>query len=184
MPVSGRTRTRRLYVDALLLEPDRSRCCSPANRAYFLVDMEVPSAYVAFLHSMLPDKTAAELYTMVGLQKQGKTLFYRDFLHHLRHSTDAFVLAPGIKGLVMSVFTLPSFPYVFKVIRDRSRRPRTSTGDGQAQVPAGEAPRPRRPHGRHPRVLGRAFPRARFDPALLEELERAPSQLEATAIAW
>jgi len=23
---------------------------------------------------------------MVGLQKQGKTLFYRDFLHHLRHS--------------------------------------------------------------------------------------------------
>ena len=58
-----------------------------ANRAYFLVDMEVPSAYVAFLRAMLPDKTAAELYTMIGLQKHGKTLFYRDFLHHLKHST-------------------------------------------------------------------------------------------------
>ena len=55
---------------------------------------------------------------MVGLAKQGKTLFYRDFLHHLKHSTDSFVIAPGIKGLVMSVFTLPSYPYVFKVIKD------------------------------------------------------------------
>ena len=56
---------------------------------------------------------------MVGLQKQGKTLFFRDFLHHLKHSTDDFIVAPGIKGLVMTVFTLPSYPYVFKVIRDR-----------------------------------------------------------------
>jgi isocitrate dehydrogenase kinase/phosphatase len=109
----------RLYVDALLLEPTELALLFSANRAYFLVDMEVPSAYVAFLQAMLPDKTAAELYTMVGLQKQGKTLFFRDFLHHLRHSTDAFVVAPGIKGLVMSVFTLPSYPYVFKVIKDR-----------------------------------------------------------------
>ena len=45
-----------------------------ANRAYFLVDMEVPSAYVDFLRAILPDKTAAELYTMVGLQKAGKNL--------------------------------------------------------------------------------------------------------------
>jgi isocitrate dehydrogenase kinase/phosphatase len=56
---------------------------------------------------------------MLGLQKHGKTLFYRDFLHHLRHSTDRLVVAPGIPGLVMTVFTLPSYPYVFKVIRDR-----------------------------------------------------------------
>ena len=68
---------------------------------------------------MLPDKTASELYTMVGLQKAGKNLFYRDFLHHLAHSRDRFIIAPGIKGLVMSVFTLPSYPYVFKVIKDR-----------------------------------------------------------------
>jgi len=73
---------------------------------------------VDFLHSLLPHKPDSELYTMVGLQKQGKTLFYRDFLHHLRHSTDKFVVAPGIKGLVMAVFTLPSYPYVFKMIKD------------------------------------------------------------------
>ena len=67
---------------------------------------------------MLPGKPKAELYTSLGLQKQGKTLFYRDFLHHLNHSTDDFIVAPGIRGLVMVVFTLPSFPYVFKVIKD------------------------------------------------------------------
>ena len=56
---------------------------------------------------------------MVGLQKAGKNLFFRDFLHHLKHSRDKFIIAPGIKGLVMTVFTLPSYPYVFKVIRDK-----------------------------------------------------------------
>ena len=109
----------KLYLDALLLDPDQIALLFSANRAYFLVDMEVPSAYIAFLKDVARVRTAAELYTMVGLQKQGKTLFFRDFLHHLKHSTDDFILAPGIKGLVMTVFTLPSFPYVFKVIRDR-----------------------------------------------------------------
>jgi isocitrate dehydrogenase kinase/phosphatase len=63
----------------------------------------------------------------VGLAKQGKTLFYRDLHYHLKHSTDRFTVAPGIKGMVMLVFTLPSFPYVFKLIRDRFAPPRRST---------------------------------------------------------
>jgi isocitrate dehydrogenase kinase/phosphatase len=109
----------KLYADALLVEPEQIALLFSANRAYFLVDMEVPSAYVAFLRDVVQVRTEAELYTMVGLQKQGKTLFFRDFLHHLKHSTDQFIVAPGIKGLVMTVFTLPSYPYVFKVIRDK-----------------------------------------------------------------
>ena len=83
-----------------------------------MVDMEVPSGYVEFLRSMTPDAPRSELYTMLGLGKQGKTLFFRDLLQHLHHSRDAFVEAPGIRGQVMLVFTLPSYPYVFKVIRD------------------------------------------------------------------
>ena len=87
-------------------------------RAYFMVDMEMPSAYVQFLRSLMPRKPRAEIYNALGLAKQGKTLFYRDFLYHLRHSSDKFRIAPGIKGMVMLVFDLPSFPYVFKVIKD------------------------------------------------------------------
>jgi isocitrate dehydrogenase kinase/phosphatase len=111
-------RDGRLYLDTLLVDPlDIGRVFS-LNRAYFMVDMEVPSAYVQFLRALMPYKSRAELYTMLGLGKQGKTMFYRELAHHLRHSDDEFVIAPGVRGLVMVVFTLPSFPYVFKVIRD------------------------------------------------------------------
>jgi len=117
----------KLYLDALLAKrEDVGRLFSLA-RAYFMVDMEVPSAYVSFLRSLMPSKPAAELYTAVGLQKQGKTLFYRDLDEHLVHSTDRFVPAPGVRGMVMVVFTLPSFPYVFKVIRDWFDPPKEMT---------------------------------------------------------
>src|SRR4029077_1054778 len=67
----------KLHVDALLTDPTDLALLFSANRAYFLCDMEAPSAYVGFLRMMLPDKTRSELYTMLGLQKHGKTLFYR-----------------------------------------------------------------------------------------------------------
>lgn len=89
------------------------------TRAYFKVDFDVPSAIVRFLESILPTKTSAELYTTLGYHKQGKGEFYRLFLYHLRHSSDQFVVAPGVEGMVMHVFTLPSYPYVFKIIKDR-----------------------------------------------------------------
>jgi isocitrate dehydrogenase kinase/phosphatase len=73
---------------------------------------------VQFLRSLMPRKSRSEIYNAIGLQKQGKNLFYRDFLMHTRHSSDKFRIAPGIKGMVMLVFDLPSFPYVFKVIKD------------------------------------------------------------------
>src|SRR5690606_10080051 len=90
-----------LYLDTVLLDTYAVTVLFSFTRAYFLVDMEVPSAYVRFLHSMLPHKPASEIYTILGLQKQGKTQFYRDFLHHLRHSSDRIDSAPGIRGLVM-----------------------------------------------------------------------------------
>ncbi len=111
-------RSGRLYADTILLDPWRISLLFSLSRAYFMVDMEVPSGYVNFLRSILPYKPRSELYTMLGLGKQGKTMFFRDLLAHLRHSNDQFVIAPGIRGLVMLVFTLPSYPYVFKIIKD------------------------------------------------------------------
>ncbi len=169
-----------LYVDTLLMETTELALLFSANRAYFLVDMEVPAGYVDFLRSLLPDKTASELYTMVGLQKHGKNLFYRDFLHHLRHSTDSFTVAPGIKGLVMAVFTLPSYPYVFKLIKDKIA---ASKDTDRARVAEKYA------LVKHHDRVGRmtdileysdvAFPRERMSDELLAELEAvAPTQIE------
>lgn len=170
----------RLYADALLTDAADLALLFSANRAYFLVDMEVPSAYVTFLRTLAPERSAAELYTMLGLQKHGKTLFYRDFLDHLAHSTDRFVVAPGIPGLVMSVFTLPSYPYVFKVIRDRIAPSKDATREGVQQKYALV-----KHHDRAGRMTDTleysyvAFPLDRFSPGLLAELDAAaPSQLE------
>ncbi|HEY9280549.1 MAG TPA: bifunctional isocitrate dehydrogenase kinase/phosphatase [Eoetvoesiella sp.] len=173
-----------ITLDALLTSPDDLSTLFSFTRAYFLVDMEAPSAYVNFLTTLLPRKPKAEIYTAIGLQKQGKTLFYRDFLHHLAHSHDAFDVAPGIKGMVMTVFTLPSYPYVFKLIRDRIAK----SGMDHATV--------RKKYllvKKHDRV-GRmadtweysqvALPRKRFSDALLAELrDQVPGLIEETADA-
>ncbi len=111
-------RSGKLVIDAALFGEDDLQLVFSFARAYFMVAMEVPSAYVHFLRSLMPRKSRSELYNALGLQKQGKNLFYRDFLMHTRHSSDKFRVAPGIKGMVMLVFDLPSFPYVFKVIKD------------------------------------------------------------------
>jgi len=107
-----------LNLDTVLLDAWRIGLLFSLSRAYFMVDMEVPSGYVQFLRSIMPNKPRSELYIMLGLGKQGKTMFFRDFIYHLHHSEDKFVMAPGIRGLVMLVFTLPSYPYVFKIIKD------------------------------------------------------------------
>ncbi|GAA5184085.1 bifunctional isocitrate dehydrogenase kinase/phosphatase [Niveibacterium umoris] len=109
----------KLYLDTILLEPWRISLLFSLSRAYFLVDMEVPSGYVQFLRSIMPNKPRSEIYTMLGLGKQGKTMFFRDLVSHLLHSQDQFIIAPGIRGMVMAVFTLPSYPYVFKIIKDQ-----------------------------------------------------------------
>ena len=107
-----------LVLDTVILDPWRISVLFSLSRAYFMADMDVPSAYVGFLRSVMPTKPRSELYTMLGLGKQGKTMFYRHLHQHLRHTHDLFIEAPGIRGLVMHVFTLPSLPYVFKLIKD------------------------------------------------------------------
>lgn len=107
-----------LILDTILLDPETMNVLFSLSRAYFMVDMDVPSGYVHFLRTITPTRRRSELYSAIGLGKQGKTLLYRNLVQHLHHSQDLFVEAPGIPGLVMHVFTLPSYPYVFKVIRD------------------------------------------------------------------
>ncbi len=169
-----------IYLDTVLLDTEQLSILFGFSRAYFMVDMEVPSGYVEFLKSLLPNKPAAEIYTTLGLQKHGKTLFYRDFLHHLRHSSDDFVIAPGIRGLVMLVFTLPSYPYVFKVIKDVISPPKDTD---RKQVM--EKYLLVKYHDRVGRMADTleykdvAFPKDRFAPELLEELRAlAPSVIE------
>jgi isocitrate dehydrogenase kinase/phosphatase len=167
-----------LYADTLLMGEDQLLVLFSFARAYFFVDMEVPAAFISFLRWLMPKKPRAELYMAVGLAKQGKTLFYRDLHYHLKHSTDRFTVAPGIKGMVMLVFTLPSYPYVFKVIRDRFAPPKEL--DRQTVI---EKYLMVKLHDRVGRMADTleysrvALPLARFDPELRDELERECASL-------
>ncbi len=96
-------------------------------RSYFHVDLPVVSAAITLLRSFMPRKSVDELYTVLGRAKQGKTERYFALQRHLATSIDSFVHAPGERGLVMLVFTLPSYDLVFKVIRDRFGPPKTCT---------------------------------------------------------
>ncbi|MGB7933151.1 MAG: bifunctional isocitrate dehydrogenase kinase/phosphatase [Gammaproteobacteria bacterium] len=160
-----------LYVDTLLVgEAELANLFSFA-RSYFMVDTPVPSVVVEFLSRVLPCKTKADLYTAIGLQKHGKTEFYRDFLRHLGHSSDEFVIAPGVRGLVMTVFTLPSYPYVFKVIKDRFPPPKDTTR--QAVMAKYRLVKEHDRVGRMADSLeysDAAFPLARFSAELRQEL--------------
>ena len=170
----------KLRIDAALFGENDLLILFSFARAYFMVDMGIPSAYVQFLRSMMPRMPRAEIYNALGLAKQGKTLFYRDFLHHLRHSSDKFRIAPGIKGMVMLVFDLPSFPYVFKVIKDYFPLQKETTREqvkGKYLLV--------KQHDRVGRMADTqeyqlvAFPRERFSDELIAEIEKfAPSQLE------
>ena len=161
-----------LVIDAALFGEDPLLMLFSFARAYFMVDMEIPSAYVQFLRSMMPRKPRAEIYSALGLQKHGKNIFYRDFLAHQRHSSDRFRIAPGIKGMVMLVFDLPSFPYVFKVIKDfyppQKDTPREQIKGKYLLV---------KQHDRVGRMADTleystvAFPRQRFEPELVAELK-------------
>ncbi len=170
----------RLYLDTILLDAQEIGVLFSLSRAYFMVDMPVPANTVQFLRSLMPGKPRAEIYSMLGLGKQGKTSFYRGLISHLHHSADQFVIAPGIRGQVMLVFTLPSYPYVFKVIKDRF---------GASKEVDHETVRRKYQLVKQIDRVGRladtlefslvALPKARLAPELSEELYReVPSQLE------
>ncbi|MEE8058237.1 MAG: bifunctional isocitrate dehydrogenase kinase/phosphatase [Pseudomonadales bacterium] len=116
-----------VYVDTVLFSPDDVSKLFSFTRSYFMVDASVPSQYVAFLKTIMPHKELFELYSAIGFGKHGKTVFYRSAVAHTTKTEDQYIIAPGIKGMVMLVFTLPSFDYVYKVIKDRFTPPKDMT---------------------------------------------------------
>jgi len=169
-----------LRLDTVILDPEEISILFSLSRAYFMVDMDVPSGTIEFLQAIMPAKPRSELYTAVGLGKQGKTLFYRDLRQHLYHSRDLFVEAPGTPGQVMHVFNLPSYPYVFKVIKDVFGPTKTTDREAVKRkfLMVKEVDRVGR-MADAVEFTELALPRERFAPELVEQLEAlAPSVVE------
>jgi isocitrate dehydrogenase kinase/phosphatase len=108
-----------LAVDTCLTTNTEASIVFGFARSYFMVYAPQPGALVEWLREILPGKTTAELYMAIGCQKHAKTESYREYLHYIAHADEQFIEAPGIRGMVMLVFTLPGFDRVFKVIKDK-----------------------------------------------------------------
>ena len=114
-----------VVVDAVLTTPSEISMLFGFTRSYFHADLEYVADTVAYLSPLMPDKPVGEIYTVLGRAKQGKTERYRELMRNMKESDDLMIVAPGSKGMVMAVFTLPSIDLVFKVIRDRFAYPKT-----------------------------------------------------------
>ena len=161
-----------IIVDTALFSEEEASVVFSFTRSYFHVEAEIPGDLVGFLKSILPLKPVAELYIAIGYNKHGKTERYRALYRHLNNSNDKFEIARGAKGMVMTVFTLPSYDMVFKIIKDHFAYPKTSTRD---QVM--DRYKLVFKHDRVGRMVdaqefeGLTFNRDRFSPELLAELQ-------------
>ncbi len=169
-----------IYSDSLITDSDDVSIIFSFTRSYFMVEAPVPSEFVGFLHQILPAKPLAEIYTNIGFFKHGKSVFIRDYLQHMSQSDDQFIIAPGIKGMVMTVFTLPSLDIVFKIIKDKFAPPKA-----MSKAVVKEKYRLVKVHDRVGRMADTqefkhfVFHRERFSDELVEELLKvAPSMIE------
>jgi isocitrate dehydrogenase kinase/phosphatase len=166
-----------ITLDAVLLGEVDLAILFSYTRAYFRVMVACPYELVRRLQRLMPRKRLIDLYNAIGFHRHGKTEFYRDFVAHLRTSRDRFVTAEGTRGMVMLVFTLPSYDVVFKLIKDRFDFPKDTS---RSEVMS--CYRFVFEHDRAGRLVEAhefehlRIARLRFDPALLEDLRRDASE--------
>ncbi len=160
-----------IVADAVMMSEYEVRPLFGFSRSYFHADLPAVEPAVRYLSAFMPGKPVDEIYTVLGRAKQGKTERYRSLFRHLSRSTDSFVHAEGIRGMVMIVFTLYSSELVFKVIRDRFAEPKTASREEVMEKYQFVFQ-----HDRVGRLVDAQefrqlrFPKTRFAPELLEEL--------------
>ncbi|WP_017938860.1 bifunctional isocitrate dehydrogenase kinase/phosphatase [Zestomonas thermotolerans] len=169
-----------IQADAVITDEAEVSIIFSFTRSYFMVDVAVPAEFIGFLKRILPGKHIAELYTSIGFYKHGKSEFYRALINHLANTDDRFIMAPGVRGMVMSVFTLPGFNTVFKIIKDRFSP--SKNVDRNTVIEKYRLVKSVDRVGRMADTQEFAdfrFPKAKFDPDCLAELlEVAPSTVE------
>ncbi|MGI9648901.1 MAG: bifunctional isocitrate dehydrogenase kinase/phosphatase [Acidimicrobiia bacterium] len=122
-----RNKNGAVVVDAVLLDEEAISILFSFTRSHFHVLVERPYELVRFLATLMPRKRLSELYSSIGFHKHSKTELFREILDHLDATETRFEAAPGARGLVMVVFTMPDLDLVFKILRDRFGAPKQTT---------------------------------------------------------
>ena len=160
-------------LDAIIIGEGDLAILFSFTRSYFRVESRRPYDLVRYLRLLMPRKRLNDLYNSIGHPRHGKTEFYRNFVAHLKNSSDRFAIAEGTPGMVMLVFTLPSYDVVFKLIKDRFDYPKDAS---RADVM--QRYRLVFEHDRGGRLVEAhefehlRIARNRFEPALLEDMRQ------------
>jgi len=121
-----------LYIDAFIIGEGQLSMLFGFARAYFMVDTDQPVRYVDYLCELLPQKQRFELFNAIGFIKHAKTEFFRYKVDSTKNMSEheKYISAPGIKGMVMLVFTTENSKYVYKLIKDKFTPPKNITRQG------------------------------------------------------
>ena len=116
-----------IFVDSIIYSAAEISIVFSFTRASFFVYTKFPALLIVYMKGLLPHKSVGELYDSIGYYRHGKTILYRDLMNYIYNHEDKFIVAPGIKGMVMAVFTLKYYNLVFKIIRDKFEAPKNCT---------------------------------------------------------
>ena len=168
-----------IVIDAVLSEEaDLSNIFSSA-RSNFHTNTAGYREIFEFLESIAPSRARAYIYTSIGFIHPGKLQLVHELRNHMAQTEEKFDVAKGVPGTVMIVYAMPTFSYVFKVIRDVSTK---ETFRGRRHV-VGQYWRVHRMDrvGRMLDIMtfhNLRCAQSRFEPRLLDELLRdAPSSV-------
>jgi len=112
-----------ISLDAVLSNEEDVSNVFTSARSNFHVEASAYREVFEFLRSIAPSRATPYLYSAIGFIHPAKLELVKELRQHLEASGEHFGPAPGVPGTVMITFSLPTFRYVFKVIRDISSKP-------------------------------------------------------------
>ena len=114
---------RGITVDAVLAgKEDMRNILFVSTRSTFHVRTDGYREVLAFLDTLAPERGHPAMCAVLGFTHPARVALNQRLRRHLRETGERFAQAPGRVGMAMVVFSPPSFPYVFKVIRDFSSK--------------------------------------------------------------
>ncbi len=112
-----------IAVDAVLTgKEDMRNILFVSTRSTFMVHTSAYREVLAFLDTLAPERGHPAMCAVLGFTHPARVALNQRLRRHLRETGERFIPAPGRPGMAMIVFSLPSFPYVYKVVRDFSSK--------------------------------------------------------------
>lgn len=112
-------------VDAVLTSEEEITPVFEFSRAMLIPRKGTDLSFLPLLEQMLPGKPRWQLLLNTGFILLGRALLLEELWRHMKRSRESMEVAPGTPGMVMVVFHLPTFPVVFKIIKDTPDPPKS-----------------------------------------------------------